>query len=179
MAVTVRDVKGTPILPVIEHFGGLTDEEEDSGDGDSLRRNRRAAGFVPSDAAATGAGSGGGGVTTKHRPQQGREEEERRPIERTFLDRSPPPECVEAVLPGGCTARKVSAVGVCVLALVLSYVALARGARAVSGARGKRREEREATPPGNFPASIVAGGGNGANSKGARNGTRNGTRNVS
>ncbi|CAN0194145.1 unnamed protein product, partial [Ectocarpus fasciculatus] len=177
MAVTVRDVKGTPILPVIEHFGGLTDAEaEDSVDGVSSRRNRRAAGFPRSDAAATGAG-GGGGAEAKHRPQ-GREEEGR-PIERTFLDRSPPSECVEAVLPGGCTARRVSAVGVCMLVLVLSFVALARGARAVSGGRGKRRDKREATPPGNVPASIVAGGGNGANSKGARDGTGNGTRNGS
>lgn len=108
----MRDVSGTPILPVIEHFGGHTAEEEAAGEEGASRRSRRAAGFPPS-ADDTAAAPGG----ARERRTQ-REDREKRLVGRTFLDRSPPPECVEAVLPGGCTARKVSAAGACLFALV-------------------------------------------------------------
>lgn len=113
MAVTVRDGSGTPILPVIEHFGGPTAEEEESGEEGASRRSRRAAGFPP-DAAGAAAATGG----ERERRTRGEGRERRPAVERTFLDRSPPPECVEAVLPGGCTARKVTAFGACLFVLV-------------------------------------------------------------
>lgn len=107
----MRDRSGTPILPVIEHFGGPTAEEEADGEGGASRRSRRAAGFPPP--AETAAAPGG----ARERRAR-REDTERRPAGRTFLDRSPPPECVETVLHRGCTARKVSAAGACIFALV-------------------------------------------------------------
>eukprot|EP00903_Cladosiphon_okamuranus_P014674 g13601.t1 len=151
MAVTVRDVSGNPILPVIEHFGGPTADEEASGEEGASRRSHRAAGFPPS---ADDTAAAPGGARERRTPTEDRE---RRPLGRTFLDRSPPPECVEAVLPGGCTARKVSAVAACLLALVLSWVGLCRGASALSTGRGKRRAKAEKSPP--VAASSSAAGG--------------------
>lgn len=71
--MTVRDEKGRPVLPVIEHFGAKP---------------------------------------YQHRSDQRGSEDV------AFLDRPPPPECVDPVLPGGCTARKVSMVVIAVLAWV-------------------------------------------------------------
>lgn len=128
MAVSVRDVSGTPILPVIEHFGGSTAEEEaeqgeaEEGEGKAAsRRSRRAAGFPP--ATASSAATPEGERATRKQEQQEKTDLQlgRRQgggIGRTFLDRSPPPECVEAVLHKGCTARKFSAVAACLIALV-------------------------------------------------------------
>lgn len=72
MTVTVRDMNGTSILPVVYHFG-----------------DKR----------------------TAQQQQEGQ-------IEGTFLDRSPLPECVHPVLPGGCTVKMLSAFVACVLILV-------------------------------------------------------------
>lgn len=119
MAVTVRDVSGTPVLPVIEHFGGNTEEEADEGgEGAGSRRSRRAAGFSPAGG-ATASPEGGASRMQEERedhPQHGRRQG--RTVGRTFLDRSPPPECVEEVLHKGCAARKFSAVGACLVVLV-------------------------------------------------------------
>lgn len=50
-------------------------------------------------------------------------EEETRHIGRAFLDRSPPPECVEPVLQAGCTRRNISAILVAI-AIVVSCCAM-------------------------------------------------------
>lgn len=90
MTVTVRDTHGTPILPVVEFFG-----DED--------RHREAA----ERATAT--------ETEDYEDEHGK----RRPgTKKTFLERSPPPECVEPVLPKGCTARRLSVVAFTLAALV-------------------------------------------------------------
>jgi len=122
MSVSVRDVSGTPILPVIEHFGGNTaEEEQDAEEGkDGSRRSRRAAGFPPATAVAAATPEGGRAPRKQGRDEGGRPQGRRQggAVERTFLDRSPPPECVEAVLHKGCTARKISAVAACLVLLV-------------------------------------------------------------
>ena len=122
MAVTVRDTNGTPILPVVEHFGGVKNAT-------NLAENPIGEGSTD------GSGGGGGGgdglevrqrqeqqpatefLDTSQRQQQQQQQQQLQPG-RTFLDRPPPSECVEPVLPAGCTARRFSALGVCTLALV-------------------------------------------------------------
>ena len=112
MTVTVRDTNGTPILPVVEHFGGGRKAVD-------LVENPRGEG----EATVGAEGGDGLGVQEQQEEQQqtGRkilDRSQRQHSERTFLDRPPPSECVEPVLPAGCTARKFSALGVCALALV-------------------------------------------------------------
>eukprot|EP00904_Undaria_pinnatifida_P005922 jgi/Undpi1/245/HiC_scaffold_1.g00242.m1 len=162
MTVTVRDTNGTPILPVVEHFGGGRKAVD-------LVENPRGEG----EATVGAEGGDGLGVQEQQEEQQqtGRkilDRSQRQHSERTFLDRPPPSECVEPVLPAGCTARKFSALGVCALALVLSYIGLARGARARRAAGGE-----------GGPACTIAVTTRNGDRNDPQNGSLNGLRNGS
>lgn len=73
---------------------------------------------------------------------EGEQSEKRneRTVQRTFLERSPPPECVELVLPAGCTAWRLSAVVVNMAALVSEGFYTARGE--VEGTEKKNESNR-------------------------------------
>lgn len=113
----MRDTNGTPILPVVEHFGGVKN---------AINLAQNPSGEGSPDASGGGRGGGGDGLEVQQQEQQPEREfldssqRQQQQPGRTFLDRSPPSECVEPVLPAGCTARRFSALGACTLALVSS-----------------------------------------------------------
>lgn len=103
MTITVRDSKGQPVLPAVEYFG---DENE------HRTAAREATAQLEAEQVKT---------TSSDEPTDA---VDRRTLPRTFLERSPPPECVQPVLPAGCTMRRLSVVAINLVVLVSFIVTI-------------------------------------------------------
>ncbi|CAN0235295.1 unnamed protein product [Ascophyllum nodosum] len=97
---------------------------------------------------------GGGKEPADIQSAQQQRQQQHQP-ERTFLDRSPPPECVEPVLPGGCTARMFSALAAFVIALVATCTGLLCGTPLLFGGAKNGRIKHKSSPAGENGSRIV------------------------